>query len=189
LSEGTVIGVAPAPSASLARRRPRLLWAVLAPVLIALLGAALHSYFLGPIGLALWMLAVFAVFGLWIASLAKTAVAGVRRQWTAAGATLLAIAVSVPLSVATARLGPYVHLALSYPYYLYEIERTSERPVRFYWGDASVWAIDGGTIYTLVYDDSGKTESALGDKPVEGQLWIATTRLAGNFFLEVASMR
>jgi hypothetical protein len=183
------MGVPPAASASSTSTRRQLLWVCLAPVLIACLGGALHSYFLGPLGFLFGFLAVLAILGLWVAGLVKTVLALFRRRWTAAGGRFLVIAASVPLSVAGLASEDYIHLALSYPYYVYKIEQTSLRPVRFYWGDSALLAIDDSRNYTLIYDDSGEVEATLGERQVDGGLWVTTTRLAGHFFLQVAYLR
>jgi hypothetical protein len=169
------------------RQLPRVL---LVPLLVACLGGTLESYFPGPRGFVLLFAAVVVILGWWIAGFARTGIALFRRQWVAAGGRFLAILLSVPLCIGGAASGDYMHLGLSYPLYLYQIERTSSRPVRFHWGDTAVTALDSPQWRTLIYDDTGKAAAAVGtNQQKTSVLWVSTTHLAGNFFIEVEYAR
>ncbi len=157
------------------------------PFLVSCLASTLDSYYPGGNGTLLLLGALLIFLGWWLAGLARMGIALFRRRWDAAGRRLVLLAISIPLAFVGFQSGDWVHLATSYPYYLYRIGKTSERPVRFYWGDTAVTVFDANRVRTLLYDDSGRTKAAVGvDRQDPSGLRIGTTHMTGNFFMELA---
>jgi hypothetical protein len=100
------------------------------------------------------------------------------------------IAASIPLLIIALISGDYLHLLTLYPYYRHKIAESSERPVRFPWGDAAVMATDGMHLRILIHDESGTTRAAVGTE-IHGPegFWVSTDHLLWNFFLEEAYTR
>ena len=133
---------------------------------------------------------MFVMGTYWLIVLSLIIVAPLSKQWMAFGLGAISLAASVPLAFVGLKSGDYLHLFMLYPYYQSVIDKTSERPVRFYWGDDALVIPDGFQLRTLVYDDSGRTEKELNkelnmERRKEG-LSSETARLLGNFFMEHA---
>lgn len=78
-----------------------------------------------------------------------------------------------------------MHLLILYPDYRHVIAKGAGGPVRFPWGDATVWVTDGALLRVLIHDDSGATKATVGiERPGPDGLWVNTYHLVGSFFIE-----
>jgi hypothetical protein len=94
---------------------------------------------------------------------------------------------SIPLIGLSVFAGDYIHLAVFYPYYMFEIHQHSDwqsKAIRFPWGDNAVLVTDGLQFRTLIYDASGKTVIEDRLDPNIG-VRVNVRQLAGNFYMEL----
>jgi hypothetical protein len=140
----------------------------------------------GPLGSLVLLISMLVILGGLIAALFRIGVAIFHRQWRLSGERLILLIIAFPLIFLGLRSGDYVHLAVLYPYYREKIAQTSERPVRFPWGDAAVTVLDGIQYRTMLYDDTGKTGEMndVEQHRAEG-LVVIDHRLTGSFFIEL----
>ena len=154
------------------------------PCLISTIGSTFALYF-PELAQAIIIPTAIGVFGWWIAAIARVFVGLFRRQWGRAAGRWLQWCVSVPLAIIGLGAGDHIHLVASYPYYLREIERTPERPVRFDWGKFGGQVPGYVHMRTLLYDVSGSAEAATATRSQDaGRPWVRTVHLMGNFFVE-----
>lgn len=144
--------------------------------------STLVSFLPGPAGLLLSLAPMLAI-SLWLISqFVGLAVNIIRRRANFIAQRLALIMVELPLIFFGLQSGDYLHLALLYPYYQYEISSTSTRPVRFYWGDQAISVLDGIRIRTLLYDETGKVAATA--PLVDEGMCVIEHPLIGNFFIE-----
>lgn len=150
----------------------------------------LRSIIPTPLGFLCQIAIMFIIGMYWFVVLVLVVVALFSKQWMASSLRAVSLAASVALAFVGLKSGDYLHLFMFYPHYRSVINKTTERPVLFYWGDDALIIPDGFQLRTLVYDDSGKTDEELSKKldterRREG-LSSETTHFVGNFFLEHA---
>lgn len=168
---------------------------IVIPVAAALFAGATFSLLQVPFfegawvwfGLACILLGVPA-FLIWLAArLVHLIAAALRRLWRLAFSQLVSMVVVLPLVVVALFVGPYVHFAMSLPYYLWQVQHSvggGTAQTSFYWGGAGFV----GTPQTdrwLVYDPTDETAARPKRTPDDADptVLLEVRHLIGRFYL------
>ncbi|HVW73993.1 MAG TPA: hypothetical protein VHC39_10170 [Rhizomicrobium sp.] len=170
----------------------RLIKELVFPVGLVLLVGLVWS-FAPAFGFLVFVLAGLALF-VWLAILAVRILAACwEKQWESAAAIVGGVGLSVILAWPVLQAGPYLHLAVMYPYYQAKIIQAHGQRTAFYWGGDGA-AISTDNDYWLVYDSSGKVRSEngqpmIGKEPPHYHYGVITVRpLIGSFYLRTESI-
>jgi len=125
------------------------------------------------------VLAWFAIAGL------RGFYALLRARWRLLLRRAAALGIAALLVRPALHSGDPVHLALLYPAYHARIAASTERPLRFPWGEAQASGAWGPMETTLLYDDTPFTAARIGEWTRLPDGRIRSLRpLIGNFILE-----
>jgi hypothetical protein len=141
-------------------------------VVVALLMPCLM---VGVPALAVWMVVV----------LGRLLQAGWKRRWRMAAAQAIILLMVPPITFLGFYIGPYIHFALSYPYYAMQVRLSpdgGESPIRFSWGGASTVQTDRW----LIYDPTAQTFTKAPPPETDDEAstaWYESEHLIGHFYL------
>lgn len=111
--------------------------------------------------------------------------AGWRRRWRTAAAQAVILILVPPITFAGFYIGPYVHFALSYPYYALQVRLSPDggaSPIHFSWGGAG--AGSSQTDRWLIYDPTAQALTRPPETDEEGSsAWYEAEHLIGHFYL------
>jgi len=167
------------------------LWLLTILIFIPIIVSTLNSFFAGPIGSLIFILATFVVLVSVLTLIVLIFVPLSKKMWRQSFIRFLILIFILPLIFIGVKSGDYIHLLIMYPHYLQTIAGYSngqDVPVRIYWGDASVFVLDGFRGRTLIYDSKGTTAKLVGSVWEDSNGFKNYTRhLVGRFYLEETS--
>jgi hypothetical protein len=108
-----------------------------------------------------------------------------KRRWRVAAAQALVLLLVPPTIFTGFYIGPYVHFALSYPYYALQVRLSPDHgtsPMRFSWGGAGMVQTDRWLIYDPSAQTVAKTLPPDTDEDTSSA-WYESEHLIGNFYL------
>jgi hypothetical protein len=142
----------------------------------------------GPSSLLCPMLGIPA-FLIWlIVALVRLAASVWERQWRTTASQMVILVGTLPAIGLALPLGPYIHFAVSYPYYLIEVKRSADgdsKPATFGWGGFG-FVGSSQTDRWLVYDPTDETAKRTRHRETsenDPHAWYEVEYLFGNFYL------
>jgi hypothetical protein len=141
----------------------------------AAVALVMPSLMVGLPALTVWLVVVFG----------RLLEAAWKRRWRIAAAQAMILFLVPPTIFTGFYIGPYVHFALSYPYYALQVRLSPDHgtsPMRFSWGGAGMVQTDRWLIYDPSAQTVAKARPPDADEDVSSA-WYESEHLIGNFYL------